>query len=169
MTFSKPIQLLAHVEDGTRQIADKPQRRSFTWDYKKEILEQLDAVRGEHSAMPKIMRREGLYPAQVATWRNEALKRARSDFEPSKRGRKSDPTRELNLRISKLEKENAKLQRENQVQRTLIEFQKNLQPTSISKTLPRADPGLPDQGVFSRPTPGGRKGIQVRLFLLTES
>ena len=126
MTSSKPIQPLAHAAEGTRQIADKPQRRSFTWDYKKEILEQMDAVRGEHGAMSKIMRREGLYPAQIAAWRNEALKRASGDFEPSKRGRKSDPTRELNLRIAKLEKENAKLQRENQVQRTLIEFQKKL-------------------------------------------
>lgn len=126
MTPSKPIQPSAHAVDETRQIADKPQRRSFTWDYKKDILEQLDAVQGEHGAMSKIIRREGLYPAQVATWRDEALKRASGDFEPSKRGRKSDPTRELNLRIAKLEKENAKLQQENYIQRTLIDFQKKL-------------------------------------------
>lgn len=117
---------MKQTSESDRQIADKPQRRSFSWAYKKEILEQIEAVRGERGAIGRILRREGLYPSQVASWREEALKRASGDFQESKRGRKPDPTRAYRLKIAKLEKENAKLQREVRVQKAIVEFQKKL-------------------------------------------
>ena len=123
---SKPIRPLNTVSHSDRQISDKPQRRSFSWDYKKDILEQIENVRGERGAIGKILRREGLYASQVATWREEAIQRATGDFVQPKRGRKTDPTRAFRLKIAKLEKQNAKLQRENQIQKTIIDFQKKL-------------------------------------------
>ena len=126
MVKPKPIRDLSKAPDPDRQINDKPQRRSFSWDYKKEILEQIETVRGERGAIGKILRREGLYASQVASWREEAMKRASGSFVETKRGRKPDPNRDYRRQIAKLEKENAKLKRENQIQKTIIDFQKKL-------------------------------------------
>jgi len=123
---SKPIRPLKTVSDSDRQISDKPQRRSFSWEYKKDILEQIETVRGERGAIGKILRREGLYASQVASWREEAIKRASGDYAQPKRGRKADPTRSYRLKIAKLEKQVAKLERENNIQKTIIDFQKKL-------------------------------------------
>lgn len=123
---SKPIQPLKKITDSDRQISDKPQRRSFSWEYKKDILEQIEAVRGERGAIGKILRREGLYASQVASWREEAIKRASGEYVQPKRGRKTDPTRSYRLKIAKLEKQVAKLERENNIQKTIIDFQKKL-------------------------------------------
>lgn len=138
MTSPKPIEPLANVPESNRQITDKPQRRSFSWEYKKGILEQIEAVRDERGAIGKILRREGLYASQVASWREEAIKRASDDFEPAKRGRKADPTRAYRQKIARLEKENAKLQRQNEMQKTLIEFQKKL-ATFLETETPSSD------------------------------
>lgn len=71
---SKPIRPLKKVSDSDRQISDKPQRRSFSRECKKDILEQIESVRGERGAIGKILRREGLYASQVASWQEEAIK-----------------------------------------------------------------------------------------------
>lgn len=126
MTSPKPIRPLTKGPDSNRKISDKPQRRSFCWEYKKDILEQIEAVRGQRGAIGKILRREGLYASQVASWREEALKRASGEYVEAKRGRKPDPTRQYRLQIARLERENAKLLRENQMQKTIIDIQKKL-------------------------------------------
>ena len=126
MGSSKPIHPLSSRPASDRQISDKPQRRVFAWEYKQDILNQIEEVRGERGAIGKILRREGLYASQVAAWRDEAIKRASGEFVPPKRGRKPDPNKDFKQHIAKLERENAKLKREVEIQKTIIDFQKKL-------------------------------------------
>lgn len=126
MGSSESIHPLSSVPAPDRQIEDKPQRRSFAWEYKKDILDQIEAVRGERGAIGKILRREGLYASQVAAWRDEAIQRAAGDYVPPKRGRKPDPTKAYRQQIAKLERENVKLKKEVEIQKALIELQKKL-------------------------------------------
>jgi hypothetical protein len=48
------------------QVDDKPKRRVFDPEYKLAILEQLEECRGKRGAVGELLRKEGLYAAQVA-------------------------------------------------------------------------------------------------------
>ncbi|MFW7379326.1 MAG: hypothetical protein ACOH5I_10995 [Oligoflexus sp.] len=53
-------------EQGTSRIQSKPQRRVFSAAYKLEILEKLQEAKSRRGAVGELLRREGLYAAQVA-------------------------------------------------------------------------------------------------------
>ena len=50
------------------EVAEKAERRRFTAAYKRSILEEADAGRGE-GAIGALLRREGLYSSHLSTWR----------------------------------------------------------------------------------------------------
>ena len=58
-------------EQGTSRIQSKPQRRVFSAAYKLEILEKLQEAKSRRGAVGELLRREGLYAAQVAKWKQE--------------------------------------------------------------------------------------------------
>ena len=61
---------------GTRQpvpnseVTAKPQRRRFTAEYKRSIVAQADANQAP-GTIGALLRREGLYSSQLATWRRQ--------------------------------------------------------------------------------------------------
>lgn len=81
-------------------------RRHFTAEYKLRILKQADACSGSGD-LGKLLRREGLYSSNLATWRRQREEGVLSALRPRKRGRK-EPDR------NPLIEENAKLRRENE-------------------------------------------------------
>ena len=126
MNADEPIRPVSVVPGDNRKIETKPTRRSYSWEYKKAILEEIEASRSERGSIGRILRREGLYPAQVANWREEAEARASGDFQPRKRGRKPDPHRDYKLELARLQKENDKLRKELEISQALVELQKKV-------------------------------------------
>ncbi len=54
------------------QVDHKPKRRVFDPEYNLAILERLEECRGKRGAVGELLRKEGLYAAQVAKWKEEA-------------------------------------------------------------------------------------------------
>lgn len=92
--------------------ADRPKRRTFTAQYKAEILAEYDAAdRRERGA---ILRRERLYSSHIAEWRRAAEAGAAEGLAPATRARR-DRARDreieqLQARAEKAEAELAKTQ-----------------------------------------------------------
>jgi transposase len=79
-------------DGGMGPRADRPKRRTFTAEYKANILAEYEAAdRGERGA---ILRREGLYSSQIVEWRKAADAGARSGLAPATRDRRD---REIEL------------------------------------------------------------------------
>jgi transposase-like protein len=101
---------------------EKRQRRRFTAEQKQRILDEVDACT-ERGRVAAILRREGLYASQLSTWRRQREERGLAGLEPKTPGRK--PVYDAKDReIARLEQEKAKLARELDLARKVIELQK---------------------------------------------
>ncbi|MBA2593706.1 MAG: transposase [Gammaproteobacteria bacterium] len=112
-------------------------RRKFTAEYKRSILEQADADRGE-GAIGALLRREGLYSSHLSTWRRPARRRHAAALSAKKRGRKSNfnPLAPENAR---LRAENARLLRRLEQAETIIEVEKKVS-TLLGISMSEAKP-----------------------------
>src|SRR5207247_4109487 len=72
------------------QVAAKPQRRSFTAEYKRRILKEADAC-ATPGAVGALLRREGLYSSHLVVWRRARGRGELAALAPKKRGRKPTP------------------------------------------------------------------------------
>ena len=112
--------LLDRAHDGSVSEPDqtdpapKPQRRTFTAEYKSRIVDEYDALPKGGSERGALLRREGLYSSHVSEWRNQ---RDRAADRPATRARRSGEQVELD----KLRKRNAKL--EGELARTRLALQ----------------------------------------------
>ena len=73
-------------DGGVGPRADRPKRRTFTAQYKADLLAEYEAAdRGERGA---ILRREGLYSSHIIEWRKAADAGARAGLAPATRDRR---------------------------------------------------------------------------------
>jgi transposase-like protein len=95
------------VDDGGMgPRADRPKRRTFTAEYKANLLAEYEAAdRGERGA---ILRREGLYSSHIIEWRKAADAGARSGLAPATRDRRDREIEQLRARAEKAEAELAR-------------------------------------------------------------
>ena len=107
------------------EVVATAKRRQFSAEKKRRILAEADACTkpGELGAL---MRREGIYSSMLATWRKQRDRATQTALEPQQRGRKPDPTRADRIRMEKLARENARLQRELTQARLIIDVQKKV-------------------------------------------
>lgn len=107
------------------EVAVTAKRRQFSSGEKRRILAAADRCTkiGEIGAL---LRREGLYSSQLATWRKQRAATERAGLEPQKRGRKADPTLAEARRVAALSKENERLRRKLATAQTIIDVQKKL-------------------------------------------
>ena len=119
------------------EVAEKAVRRKFTAEYKRSILEQADAGRGE-GAIGALLRREGLYSSHLSTWRRQRKEGALQALSAKKRGRKPNfhPLAPENAR---LRAENARLLRRLEQAETIIEVQKKVS-TLLGISMSEAKP-----------------------------
>ena len=105
------------------EVPAKPQRRSFTAEYKKRILEETDAAT-EKGVIGAIMRRERIYSSTLSGWRKEREAAVHQAFS-QKRGPypKHNPLTKEN---DKLRRQNQRLQEELEKARIVIEVQKKV-------------------------------------------
>ena len=93
------------------EVLPKAKRRKFSAEYKRRILEEADNCT-ESGQIGALLRREGLYSSHLTTWRRQRDRGLIQALSPKKRGRK---------RKDELEREVARLQRENKRLRASLE------------------------------------------------
>ncbi len=100
----------AGLNDGAvSPRADRPKRRTFTAEYKAQILAEYDAA--DHGERGAILRREHLYSSHISEWRKAAEAGTVSAL-GSKAGRGRDRRdREVEALRSRAEKAEAELER----------------------------------------------------------
>lgn len=125
------------VKTPDPEVVPKAERRRFSAEYKLRILAEADACtqRGEIGAL---LRREGLYRSHLDKWREQRRAGALQALAPQKRGPKPDPQA---AEITRLRRENERLQQRLQRAETIIEVQKKLSallglPTNESDEQP---------------------------------
>jgi transposase len=110
----------------SEHVLDQPIRRKFSSEYKLRILQEIDNSREEHGAIGKILRREGLFASQVASWRNSLQEVIAHGFPERKRGRKVDPVAAIQKEKEKLERKYAKAMEENRQLKLILAAQKKI-------------------------------------------
>jgi transposase-like protein len=120
------------------EVVAKPQRRSFTAEYKQRILQEAEVAAATRGALGALLRREGLYSSLLAYWRRERANGIRDALTPQKRGPKSkrNPLQEEYL---KLQRQNARLTEELRKAHIIIDVQKKV-AALLGRPLPEADP-----------------------------
>jgi transposase-like protein len=111
---------LAAPDPEVRAVA---KRRNFTAAYKLAVLAEADRASGS-GEIGALLRREGLYSSHLTTWRRERDAGALEAL-GRRRGRKAKMTPEAR-RVAALEAQNARLRRELEQARLIVEVQKKL-------------------------------------------
>jgi transposase len=100
------------------EVAPKAQRRRFPAGYKRRILAEADAC--GYGELGALLRREGLYHSNLATWRRE---RDAGTLTNKKRGPRPNPEA---AEMKRLQQENNRLKRKLEQAEAIIEAQKKL-------------------------------------------
>jgi transposase len=104
------------------EVKAKPERRQFSAEYKRRILEEVDACT-EPGQIGALLRREGLYSSNLINWRKQRAEGSLKALSPKKRGPKPDPVANENAALRRrIERLEAELKRAE----TIIEVQKKL-------------------------------------------
>ncbi len=122
--------LIPHESRGIASVPDpevpeKATRRRFTVEYKLRILREAQDCREQHQ-LGAMLRREGLYHSNLATWRKQVEKGTIDALSSKKRGpkaRRPDPSAR---RIAEQEKEILKLRSNLRKAELIIEAQKKM-------------------------------------------
>ena len=107
------------------QVAAKPQRRSFTAEYKRRILKEADACTTP-GAVGALLRREGLYSSHLVEWRRARARGELAALTPKKRGRKPTPVDPRDRKLAEVERQLAQMAGRAERAEALVEAQKNL-------------------------------------------
>jgi transposase len=119
-------------------VNDKPKRRSFDAKYKRKILEKIEECKKVRGAVGELLRKEGLYAAQVAKWRTEADDATSAAFK-KKRGPKTNLEAKSEKQIADLKRINAQLVERLRQAEVVIEVQKKISEILGVKQPPEAD------------------------------
>ena len=116
------------------EVPEKAQRRKFSAEDKKRILEEVDAA--GHGGIGAVLRREGIYSSTLHGWRKERDAAVHKAFS-QKRG--PQPRRNpLAGENEKLRRQNQRLQEELEKAHIVIDVQKK-----VAKLLGRPIPEIP--------------------------
>jgi transposase-like protein len=113
----------ANIDVPNPEVSALPKRRIFTADYKKAILEEVEACT-KTGGVGEIIRREGLYSSHLTEWRRERDRGVLSAL-GKKRGRKTS-INPLNNEVEKLRRDNAELKRRLEQAELIIDVQKKV-------------------------------------------
>lgn len=107
------------------EVVEKSKRRKFTAKYKLKILKEVDSMTepGEFGAL---LRREGLYHSNIATWKWQREKGELEGLKGKKRGPKEKSSKELERKLDKLERENKRLKKRLEKAEMIIDVQKKI-------------------------------------------
>lgn len=107
------------------EVLEKATRRSFTAEYKRRIIREADVCK-EQRQIGALLRREGLYYSNLATWYHQAERGTLDALSSKKRGPKIQKADQSVRRITEQEKEILKLQSRLKKAELIIETQKKI-------------------------------------------
>ena len=120
-----PAQVAAAAKAPARavdpEVVPGPLRRTFTAEFKRQVLVEADAC-SELGAVGELLRRHGLYSSHLTEWRRQRDEGLR----PKKRGRKGNPDRALVEENARLRRENVRLEHRLTQAEVIIDVQKKL-------------------------------------------
>lgn len=96
----------AFDDGGVTPRADRPKRRTFTAEYKAQIVAEYDAA--DHGERGALLRREGLYSSHITEWRKAAQAGATAALGPKSKDRRDREIEQLRARAEKAEAELAR-------------------------------------------------------------
>ncbi len=108
------------TEVVARPENDRRQRRRFSAEEKERILTEADACT-ERGELGELLRREGIYSSHLNAWRQQRQARGREGLARQHPGPKPSQTAEART-IAQLERKLAALEKENRIQRKLLEL-----------------------------------------------
>ena len=100
------------------EVQPKPTRLRFSSEYKRRIV--AEAEQCQHGELGALLRREGLYHSQLASWRKAIVA---GTLGKKKRGPKANPDA---AEVKRLQRENERLQRKLADAEAIIDAQKKL-------------------------------------------
>lgn len=107
------------------EVLAKAERRRFTAEYKRRVLQEADAC-SKPGELGALLRREGLYSSHLAAWRAARARGELSGLTVRKRGPKGKPPHPDAKRILQLEREVRRLRARAERAEALIELQKKV-------------------------------------------
>lgn len=117
------------VDDASEVVADerlqRRQRRSYSAEFKRRILEQASACQS-HGEVAALLRKHGLYSSHLSQWRAQFAEGGRAALATKVAGRKPRLDAK-DRRIAELERENAKLAARLELSEKVVAFQKKAQ------------------------------------------
>lgn len=119
------------------EVVAKPERRRFTAEYKRRIVQEADRCR-EPGEVAALLRREGLYSSHLAAWRAARRRGELAGLAPKARGPKPTRPDPRDRKITELERENRRLQARAERAEALVELQKKV---SDLLGVPLPEPG----------------------------
>ena len=100
----------SRIDDGgVSPRADRPKRRTFTAEYKAQVLAEYEIA--DHGERGAILRREGLYSSHITEWRKAAQAGAATALGPKSRGPRDRRDREIEQPRARAEKAETELAR----------------------------------------------------------
>ncbi|MBK8099579.1 MAG: hypothetical protein IPK26_20915 [Planctomycetes bacterium] len=106
------------------ETLERPRRRTFTAEYKNQILAAVDAC--EPGAIGTLLRQEGLYSSHLTCWRRERDAGGLAALGPKRRGPAPQAGAAERKQIEKLENKVIALEQRLQHAHAIIEIQKKL-------------------------------------------
>lgn len=113
------------VENRETEVLAKAKRRTFTAEYKRQVLKQADACK-EPGEVGSLLRREGLYSSHLVVWRRARDKGELAGLASKKRGPPARQRDDRDRKIVELERENKRLAARAERAEALVELQKKL-------------------------------------------
>lgn len=105
------------------EVMERPRRRTFTAEYRLAILREADACT-KKGQLGALLRREGLYSSHLTDWRKQRDRGGLAGL-GQPRGRRPKHT-EAEREIARLRRDNARLTKELDAARLVIDVQKNV-------------------------------------------
>ena len=121
------------------EVSDRARRRTLTAAYKLRILCEADGC--AHGELGALLRREGLYSSQLATWRTQRKDGTLSALAPRRRGRPPAVSAEATT-LAALRVEHERLIRQLAAAEAIIDIQKKVSAL-LGLTQPNAGTGRP--------------------------
>src|SRR3990172_6948693 len=106
------------------EVPAKARRRRFPAEYKRRVLGEADAARGDAGQIGALLRREVLYSSHLATWRRARERGEMAGLSPKCRGRKEKVVNPLAKQVVELERDKRRLERRLKQAELLLEIQK---------------------------------------------
>jgi transposase-like protein len=106
------------------EVLARAKRRTYTGEYKQQVLAEADAARGS-GGIGAVLRRHGLYSSHLTKWRQERKSGILEGLAPQKRGPKSK-TNPLTAENQKLRRDNDRLTDRLRKAEIIIDVQKKV-------------------------------------------